>query len=367
MPIHITKTKSIVVYGILTAVLHVYFVVQFPSFKSDFYRGMAAPGDFAQDYVGVRQLLAGQSVYPVNFMELYKDLFRESPKLITISLINNAHPPFVSIILSPLGFLGFKDAAAVWALLTMVFMLLIIFLLLKSENISLKYFPLVVLFTLAWQPFQSNLGLGQISILITLFVIVGWFFYKKEHEILSGVFIALATMLKFYPGLLIVYFLINKRWKAFLASIISVSIIIVLTLIVTKYDFFYLIFNLLPQDIKNTQVSMFNFSINGFFSKLFLPTFAVMSPYNKEVFTITVNPMLKNLFLYTTIALFLFYTALHIKQYNNDLGFSLFIILSLLLSPLCWDHSLTLLLLSFAILVKELIRRNSKFEIMSFL
>ena len=98
-------------------------------------------------------------------------------------------------------------------------------------------------------------------------------------------------------------------------------------------------------------------------STLFLPVLT----WNTTPLTITVSPFLKNLFLYTTIAFLLLYTALHIKKYNNDLGFSLFIILSLLLSPLCWDHCLTLLLLSFAILIKELIKRNNKYEIVIFL
>ncbi len=359
---HNIKTKSIVFYVILTAALLVYFVVMFPSLKSAFKIGTVAPSDFVQDYIAARQLISGKSVYPANFTEIYKDLLQESPNFGSIS--NNAHPPFVSMLLFPLGFLSFKDASFLWCLIEILCTLFIIFLLLKSEDISLIYFPLILLFILAWQPFQSNLRLGQISILLTLYVIVGWFFYKKGNDTVSGIFIALATMLEFYPGLLIVYFLINKKRKAFLSSIISVGIIIVLTLIVTRYDFFYFIFKVMPQDVKYWQANFGNYSINGFFSTLFLP----MSSFNNITnLTILVSPFFKNLFLYVTEALLLLYAALHIKKYNNDLGFSLFIILSLLLSPLCRDYCLTLLLLPFAILIKELIKRNNKYEIAIFL
>ncbi len=227
---------------------------------------MAAPGDFVQDYIGGKQLLAGKSVYPADFTEIYKGLFKESPELKEITVTANVHPPLVSMRLSPLWLLSFKDAAVVWSLITIVCMFVIIILLLKSEDISLKYVSLIALFVFAWQPFQSNLMLGQISILVTLFVIAGWFFYKKGHEAASGVFIALAAMLKFYPGLLIVYFLINKRYRAFLASIIAVGVILVLTLIVTRYDFFNFIFTIMPQDIRYWQADLVNFPINGFFS-----------------------------------------------------------------------------------------------------
>ncbi len=352
--------KKIGIYLILAAVLLIYFVVRVQSFEFAFYRGLAAPADLAQDYIGARQLLAGKSVYPADFTEIYKDLFRESPRLSDINLVVNAHPPFVSMLLFPLGFLSFENAAVIYTLITIACMFFTIFLLLKSEDISLIYFPFIALFTLAWQPFQSNLMWGQISVLVTLFVTIGWFFSKKRHETMSGVFIALATMLKFYPGLLIVYFLINKRWKAFLVSITTAGAILLLALIVTRYDLFHFISNIMPQDIKNSQANLANLSINGFFSKLFLPTIG-------NYFTLFVSPFLNDLLFYAAVVLLLLYSALHIKEYNNDLGFSLFIILSLLLSPLCWDHSLTLLLLSFAILIKELVKRNNRSEIIIFL
>jgi hypothetical protein len=56
----------------------------------------------------------------------------------------------------------------------------------------------------------------------------------------------------------------------------------------------------------------------------------------------------------------------NMKKYDNDLGFSLFIILALLLSPICWNYYFTLLLISFVILIKELLKKNNVYEILLF-
>ena len=64
--------KKIEVSMILTAALLIYFVAGISSFKTAFYKGLSAPEDFAQDYIGARQLISGKSVYPTNFSEVNK-------------------------------------------------------------------------------------------------------------------------------------------------------------------------------------------------------------------------------------------------------------------------------------------------------
>ena len=245
-------------------------------------------------------------------------------------------------------------------------MVLIISLLLKSESIPLVYLPLVSLFVLAWAPFQINLSNGQISILVTLFVIAGWYYLKSERESLAGIFIALGTMLKFYPGLLIIYLLINKKYKAFLSATIGIGFIFILSYLITNRDLFYFIFNVLPGDIQRCEIVFGNTSFNGFFTQLFLH----LQPYGNTIaFIPVVNRFDRNLYLYVTEALFLLYGVYSINKYNydNDIGFSAFIISSLLLSPLCWSHYLTLLLLPLIVFSKELIKKRTISEVIIFL
>ena len=363
------KIKKIGLYILLIVVLITYFFVRLPELRYSFDRGITAPTDFMQDYIAAKQVLAGKSVYPYDFMAIFKSILsRNGIKLdqSKFSVFVNAHPPFMSILLLPLGLLSFRNAIFLWSIVTICSMLLIIFILIKTEGIPLLYLPLISICVFAWTPFQTNLYYGQVSILITLFVITGWYFLKKGKEEMSGIFIALATMLKFYPGLLIVYFIINKRYKAFFYSIIGISLILVLTFVVNKHDFIYFYFNRILFDVNYHIPSISNLSIGEFFNNLFL---SVKTYYNNGTFIVSVNPFYRNIFLYSSEALLLLYLVVSIRKYdyNNELGFSIFIILSLILSPICWDHYLTLLLLPLIVLIKKLIKKNTLYEMLIFL
>ena len=94
-----------------------------------------------------------------------------------------------------------------------------------------------------------------------------------------------------------------------------------------------------------------------------------MKTYGVGFYAASENYFLKNIFFLITTSLLLIYTAFSIRKYdyNSDLGFSIFIILSLLLSPICEPHYLTLLLLPLIIFIKELINKSSTYEIIIFL
>ncbi len=360
------KSKNAAIFLMLFLAVCAYFVISFPALLSSLYIGTTAPYDFPHDYIGGRELIAGKSIYPENYKELLQNLLlsqgiKPNPHLLYI----NPHPPFADILLFPLWFLTFHTAIVVWTLIEIVCMLLIVYLLLKSEQIPMKYFPLVVLFTLAAQPFQSNLITGQITIVLVMFVVMAWFMYKKGYESASGVFIALATMLKFYPGLFILFFLINRKWKAILASIITGGLVLLLTLIMTKNDIFRYLFVIMPSDLQFWQADLVNFCLNGFFSRLFLP----MITHSTTGFTIFISPFIKNLLYYSTSGLLLLYLSVHAKKYNfnNGPGFSVFATLSLVISPFCWDHYRTLLLIPFILLIKEVIRNNKKYDMLIYI
>ncbi len=142
--------------------------------------------------------------------------------------------------------------------------------------------------------------------------------------------------------------------------------ILILSYLITKHDLFLFIFNIVPGDIQRCEIVFGNASFNGYFTQLFLH----FQPYGNTIaFIPMVNRFDRNLCLYITEALFLLYGVFSIKKYNydNDAGFSVFIISALLLSPLCWNHYLTLLLLPLVFLIKELRKKNTISEIVLFL
>lgn len=53
----------------------------------------------------------------------------------------------------------------------------------------------------------------QINILILFLVVCGYYYYRKNAIIVSGVFFALAASLKAFPVLILFYFVIRKQWR----------------------------------------------------------------------------------------------------------------------------------------------------------
>ena len=113
-------------------------------------------------------------------------------------------------------------------------------------------------------------------------------------------------------------------------------------------------------------MSLGNYTINGFLSKLFL---SVKSHYKGGVFTASENYFWKNIVLSLMIIVIVSYTALNSRRYNynNPLGYSVIIIISLLLSPIGWAHYLIPLLLPLIVFIKELIKKRTVFEVVIFL
>ena len=170
-----TAIKKIAFYFFLSITVIAYFLIRLPDLKQSFLTGITSPYDFPQDYIAGRQLLAGQSLYPSDFMDLYTSLLKKNgiPADKQLKYIN-AHPPFTAMLLFPMWRLSFHNAIFLWSLLTIACAILTSFLLIKAADSSFFYVPLLFLFMTAWPPFQLNLALGQTSILITLFVVAGW-------------------------------------------------------------------------------------------------------------------------------------------------------------------------------------------------
>lgn len=358
--------KKIILYSALSLALAAFFVLRLPELRQSFITGTTHPYDFPQDYLAGQLLIAGTSLYPPDFMRLYETTFlkRSFAQGSGIQFMN-AHPPFTVLLLFPLWIMSFHNAALVWALTTIGIMFIIIVLVLRSEDASLLYFPLAALFAFAWQPFQLNLSMGQTSILVTLFVVAGWYFLKNNRDAMAGIALALATMLKFYPGLLIVYLLVSKRYKAFLFSIIGIGVIVVMMLLTTRYDFFHFLSSVVPYDVHYWQAHLENYSLRGFAAKLFL-SLRILG--TSGALTASLNQFHLDGFLYFMDALLLLLIGWGGRRYDftGDAGYSVFIIAALLLSPLCWDHYLTLLLLPLAALIKGFSRKRTFLDILLF-
>jgi Glycosyltransferase family 87 len=89
------------------------------------------------------------------------------------------------------------------------------------------------------RPSVSTLGNGQINFLVLLpLACVPWL-TRRGSERGVGVAIAIATMLKLTPGVLLVYLLLRGRWRALGAALIALAVLCALCLLVVGPHVFF--------------------------------------------------------------------------------------------------------------------------------
>lgn len=161
------------------------------------------------------------------------------------------YPPLFALLLSPFTAISFRVLSRVW-LLGNAALWLCITLLLVCEVVALArpairqvYMtrrPYIVvtagLVVMAWfsllgAPAIQTFLTGQINFLVLLPLALVPVLTRRGHERWAGAMVAIAAMLKFTPAMLILYFVLRRRWVAaawavgVLAALSLVSIVIV--------------------------------------------------------------------------------------------------------------------------------------------
>ena len=75
------------------------------------------------------------------------------------------------------------------------------------------WFFLYILLALLSFPLWHNLKWGQVSILLTLSCLAGLVLYERGQKWPAALMLSLATLIKYYPGVLMLYFLINRDFR----------------------------------------------------------------------------------------------------------------------------------------------------------
>lgn len=117
-----------------------------------------------------------------------------------------------ALVVSPLSSLPALQAKRYWLLANLIFLLLTLFLLVRSTRLGPQRVGLLMF--LAVVPLCSNFFFGQMHVLVLLLLTLAAWLHFKERPFMSGLALAVATALKLYPGLFLVFFLVKKQWRA---------------------------------------------------------------------------------------------------------------------------------------------------------
>lgn len=143
------------------------------------------------------------------------------------------YPPFLAVIIIPLTLLPFRSALQLWIIGNGLLWVGCGLMLARwswqalmtgaSRAATLRDAParlaagfaltLVLFLTAIYLPFGENLGLGQVSGAILFLVLLAWLLLEHGHARVAGVVLALAIWIKLLPALLVVYLLLQRRWR----------------------------------------------------------------------------------------------------------------------------------------------------------
>ena len=111
--------------------------------------------------------------------------FSESDKILYDQ--NGVYGHGLFIILMPLTFLSWSSAKILWAMLNILFILLILFLFFKKFKTNLNNKFLIIAIVLCSTPLRINIGYGQQTLLPLLFFFIPFLYQNKIGYILSGI------------------------------------------------------------------------------------------------------------------------------------------------------------------------------------
>lgn len=182
------------------------------------------------------------------------------------------YPPLFAALIEPLRPLGFRRAARVWLVFLEGCYAAAFVVLCRSFGLAFRSpaFYAAAIAALVFQPSLDSLGGGQLDTLLLLLLASAWASLAAGREPVAGPKIALAAMLKVYPGLMAAHLVVRRRWRAAAACLASAIALVALSVVLAGWpahrEFFT---GVLPANAAGT-AWVENQSLFGFFARAFV-------------------------------------------------------------------------------------------------
>ncbi|WP_026369261.1 glycosyltransferase family 87 protein [Kallotenue papyrolyticum] len=307
---------------------------------------LRAPSDLTQDYAAALALRAGTSIYG-DHIGYVTHLF--GPTLRFEQPFENFHPPFTAVLVLPLTLLPYPVAVLLWSGICLALYLGCSRLVLRDCELRFPALPAWLLLgaALCWYPVQAHLALGQLSLPVVASLLAGWALLRRQRDGWAGALIGLATLIKMFPGLLGLYLLLTRRWRALISMGATVLVGYGLCLALAGWDDVARYHqSVMARNVEVYGPALLNASLTGVAQRLFtegrwVEPVVVAPPLARLVVALLAVPLLGSIVL----------LARHPQpDTRRDLGFAITCVAALLLSPLTWQHSFVLLWLPLALL-----------------
>jgi len=195
------------------------FALAVVAFGPQFARAFAPTdgySDFVQEWLSARSYWAGDPVYLPQREALRRRAGLDLPDFETV-MPWNAHPPVAVLLALPFGLTSDYSAAHLtWNLLTFPLMPLALVLVARELNLRVPWWGALAgaALLLSWNAVYSQVYQGQLNCALVWFVALAWVADRRGAGALAGALAGAAAATKLFPGLLLVYFVAGRKWRA---------------------------------------------------------------------------------------------------------------------------------------------------------
>lgn len=132
------------------------------------------------------------------------------------------YPPFLAAVFVPLALLSpqaYQPVAAVWALLGAVVLAVSVLAVSRVERVATDRRTTLLLLAaaFAFPPVIGELVLGNVHLLLLGLLTMGWLGARRRDpmgDVIAGVAVGAAALIKIFPALIVVWFVATGRWRA---------------------------------------------------------------------------------------------------------------------------------------------------------
>lgn len=258
------------------------------------------------------------------------------------------YPPFALLFVSPFAFFELRHAQQIFGLLSVLSYFLSILILFRLTGLKVVSWMggFIIFLLLNFFPEKFTVGMGQINNFLLLFLTLSFYFFAKKREGVSGIILSLPFLLKIFPLFCLPVVFIYCKWKMlWYFSISSILICVACMLFVDDRWILYYVHDVTEKLFVSVPGDYYNQSLSGMFARSF---YLGLIPI-----------LLIKVFLLGFVYYFMAKDFFTNKDKNFLLSFSMGVTLSLILSPVTWQHHLVFVIIPFFILLSIVLRTKS--------
>jgi hypothetical protein len=314
-------------------------------------RAVSLPfSDYAGYYSGSRELLRGHPLDAYNMLQLNLSIEAQGYKDVFVSYA--PFPPFTSLVFAPFLLLPMGLSKILFNSCSCILFLFTLYR--SSRFLAVPPWLLLLAPVVFFFPLVNNIFFGQSYLLLTCLLLEGFIAYRQERTVLSSLLWGVAILFKLFPGVLLFFLLLRKKYKQALYLSAACGLLFLLSLWINGVTVWKYYLSVIVPKLNNGE-------LNDSFTYVFQSAFMLL----KRVFLydalLNPHPLVSNnpYWFAATMAVFkavILSSAilLTIWKRNNDFfSFAVWLAASMLISPNGSSYSLVLLIIPALALAAE--------------